>query len=204
MTDSSSSQLQRWLDLLKTGDPAARDRLLEHVCERLRRLTRKLFDKQDRLRSYLDTDDVFQSAMMRLLRAMTAAPPASSAEFFALASRQIRRELIDLARHHYGPQGRGTHEVVASALEAADTPPAVERPDSTYNPEELARWSEFHRKVEALPPEERAVFDLLWYQGLSQEEAAAVLDLSLSTVKRRWLAARLRFQDGLPDTGTDA
>jgi RNA polymerase sigma-70 factor (ECF subfamily) len=52
-------------------------------------------------------------------------------------------------------------------------------------------WSEFHAQVDGLPREERDVFDLLWYQGLTQAEAAAVLEISLRTVKRRWLAARV-------------
>jgi RNA polymerase sigma-70 factor (ECF subfamily) len=51
--------------------------------------------------------------------------------------------------------------------------------------------------VEALPEPERAAFDLLWYQGLTQEEAAQVLGVSISTVKRRWLDARLSLQQAL-------
>jgi len=50
-------------------------------------------------------------------------------------------------------------------------------------------WSEFHEHVEKLPDDEREVMDLLWYQGLTQEEAAAVLKVSDRTVKRRWQSA---------------
>jgi hypothetical protein len=35
---------------------------------------------------------------------------------------------------------------------------------------------------------------LLWYHDMSQVEAAAVLNVSLATVKRWWLSARLRLQ----------
>jgi len=34
------------------------------------------------------------------------------------------------------------------------------------------------------------VFSLLWYDEVTQEETAAVLGISLRTVKRRWLSAR--------------
>src|SRR5437764_1134251 len=61
----------------------------------------------------------------------------------------------------------------------------------------LAIWSEFHQRVDALPEEEREVFDLLWYQGLTQPNAAAVLGISEATLKRRWLAARQRLHKAL-------
>jgi RNA polymerase sigma-70 factor (ECF subfamily) len=61
----------------------------------------------------------------------------------------------------------------------------------------LAFWTEFHSRVEGLPEEEREVFDLLWYQELSQAEAAGLLDVSERTIKRRWAAARLKLHDVL-------
>jgi DNA-directed RNA polymerase specialized sigma24 family protein len=39
------------------------------------------------------------------------------------------------------------------------------------------------------------VFELRWYHGLTWSEAAAVLNVSEATVKRRWLDARLRLRD---------
>jgi DNA-directed RNA polymerase specialized sigma24 family protein len=41
--------------------------------------------------------------------------------------------------------------------------------------------------VARLPDKLRAVFDLLWYQGLTQAEAAALLGVAVRTVKSRWL-----------------
>ena len=57
-------------------------------------------------------------------------------------------------------------------------------------PASLAEWTEFHQQVERLPDEAREVFDLVWYEGLSQVEAAALLGVPLRTLKRRWRAAR--------------
>ena len=48
-----------------------------------------------------------------------------------------------------------------------------------------------------LPDDLRAVFDLLWYQGMSQAEAAALLGIAVPTVKLRWMKARLRVQQAL-------
>jgi RNA polymerase sigma-70 factor (ECF subfamily) len=64
----------------------------------------------------------------------------------------------------------------------------------------LAQWTEFHRVIERLPDKERQVVDLLFYHGLSQAEAADVLAIDTSTVKRRWRAARLTLHELLKDS----
>jgi RNA polymerase sigma factor (sigma-70 family) len=48
-----------------------------------------------------------------------------------------------------------------------------------------------------LPTENREVFDLLWYQELSQAEAAALLRVSEQTIKRRWQSARRDLHQAL-------
>jgi DNA-directed RNA polymerase specialized sigma24 family protein len=46
-----------------------------------------------------------------------------------------------------------------------------------------------------LPDDLRAVFDMLWYQEMSQAEAAALLGIAVPTVKLRWMKGRLRVQE---------
>jgi DNA-directed RNA polymerase specialized sigma24 family protein len=48
-----------------------------------------------------------------------------------------------------------------------------------------------------MPDEERELFDLLWYYGLSPAEAARVLDIPEHAVMGRWQTARVRLHDGL-------
>ena len=70
-------------------------------------------------------------------------------------------------------------------------------------PQQLAAWTEFHNKIESLGDEDRAMFDLLWYQELTQGEAATILGISERTVQRRWQQARINLHDllegNLPD-----
>lgn len=107
---------------------------------------------------------------------------------------QIRRELIDLARHYDGPTGMEAHHESWIPSDGSRESP-VERVAAadTNDPERLEAWSRFHRCVESLTDEDREVFDLLWYQGLTQGEAAEILDLSEKTINRRWVAARMRL-----------
>ncbi len=69
--------------------------------------------------------------------------------------------------------------------------------EASHDPERLTDWTEFHQKVESLSDHDREMFDLLWYQGMSQAEAAASMGVSERTVNRRWLAARLRLCDAV-------
>jgi DNA-directed RNA polymerase specialized sigma24 family protein len=62
---------------------------------------------------------------------------------------------------------------------------------SSTDPTHLEAWARLHETIKALPSELRDVFDLLWYQGMVQREAAGVLGISEATLKRRWHDARL-------------
>jgi RNA polymerase sigma-70 factor (ECF subfamily) len=199
MAAGSTTLLQGWIERMNAGDPAARDALVQHSYERLQRLTRRMLQDFARLERRQEADDVLQNALLRLLRALEAVPLRSVREFFSLAATQIRRELLDLARHHFGPEGSGARRVdplLKCDGELADLC-ALASAASSHEPGRLDSWSELHRQVDALPAAEREVFGLLWYHRLTLAEAATVLNISPATVKRWWLAARLRLQERL-------
>jgi RNA polymerase sigma-70 factor (ECF subfamily) len=194
----SDTQLQLLIDKVRAGDEPARNALLDHACYRLMRLTRMMFHARRDLRRWEQTDDVFQTAMLRLHRALSEVQPESVRHFFNLAALMIRRTLLDLAKHHLGPHGQGTKH-------HTDAQPADEEGgalhDRAEQPEDLESWSAFHTQVEALPDEEREVVGLLFYEQLTQQEAATVLGVSLRTVKRRWQSARYLLRQGLNEQG---
>lgn len=203
MTTDDLAHLQPLLERLQAGDETAKADLIQHACERLRRLTRKMLRDYARVRRWEETDDVFQQAALRLHRSLSEVAPASPAHFFALAATQIRRTLLDLARHYYGPEGSGAHHHTDDT--GSDLPGVVEQaPARDGEPQTLQQWSLFHEKIEELPEKEREVFQLLWYQGMTQGEAAVVLEVDVRTIKRRWQAARIQLHeslDGAPPPG---
>lgn len=200
MTDApyTSTQIQLRLDRLRAGDASARDELLNIACARLGRLARKMIRGYPDVRRWEQTDDVVQNAALRLWRALDQVRPESVLGFIRLASTQIRRELIDLARHYGGPEGPGRHLAGRRGPDDSAGPPGPpDRGTDTANPSLLADWTEFHQHVEGLAVEEKEVFDLLWYQGLSQAEAAAILGVTERVVRYRWRAARLNLLERL-------
>jgi RNA polymerase sigma-70 factor (ECF subfamily) len=193
-------QIQGYLDRLRGGDESARDELLNCACERLRHLARKMLRSYPNVHRWEQTDDVLQNAAVRLHRTLRQVPVATSRDFFRLAALNIRRELLDLAKHYYGPQGQGARHASSPGNSSTDdTPRGADPADLSHEPSRLAVWGEFHRQIGALPDAEREVFDLLWYQGLSQAEAAELLGISERTVKRRWQTARVSLHEALQD-----
>lgn len=201
-TEASTAQLQALLELA-AGDgqspPASADYepLIVLASERLLRLTRKMLRNYPHLRRWEQTEDIFQTAVMKLYRSLSAVRPVSVREFFGLAVVQIRRTLIDLARHHFGPEGEAAHHhsdrMVPS--DGGDKLSSREPVSRTCRPETLAQWSEFHALIDRLPPSERDVFHLTWYAGLPQKDIAELLQISLPTVQRRWYSAQLKLYE---------
>jgi RNA polymerase sigma-70 factor (ECF subfamily) len=190
---ASSTQLQRLLDRLHAGDDAARDVLVQHSVERFRILARRMFHRHSDLRKIDETDDVLQKALVRLHVALVTVRPPDVRAFVGLAARQIRWVLQDLAAQ--AARSRGL--TYATDLLAGRSPEQDEPASPMGEPSDVLEWGELHKHIEALPDEEREMFDLLLYEGMSQPEAAALLQTSLRTVKRRWQSARLRLRDAL-------
>jgi RNA polymerase sigma factor (sigma-70 family) len=212
VNDQSTAVLQGYLERAVPGDPEARRRLLELTRDRLTRHARSLLHgRYARLEPFAQTDDVVQQVYLKILRNQErfwvnarGEPVRSLAEFFGHASAWMRDVLCDLLRKECG---RDDNRPAALPLGGpSDTGPQYEPSSSTLDGEKLRRWAEFHEAVARLPDDLRSAFDLLWYQGLSQAEAAALLGVAVPTVKRRWLKARLRVQQALggsPFDGTD-
>ena len=187
-----TTQLNGWLERMRGGDEAARNELYSHIRDRLERLTQKMLGGFPGVGRWAEADDVLQDALLRLDRALREVQPGSVKAFLGLAAQQIRRELLDLARSHFGPQGAGARH--ASRGHDADGAPP-DREDFTHEPCALAQWRELHEQIERLPEEERDVVGLLFYQALPQAEAAEILGVAVKTVQRRWRSALLKLHE---------
>jgi RNA polymerase sigma factor (sigma-70 family) len=188
-----TTRLRDWARRLPAERDRVMDELLRHVRGRLTRLTSRMLGRFPDVRREEQTDDVFQAASARLEAVLRDVPLKDSDHFFNLAARLIRQELIRLARHHKARPRRMV------TLEGDDPDEVGGRlvEDPTDGPGPLAEWAEFHGEVGKLPEDLRGVFDLIWYHGLSQVEAARALGVSEKTVQRRWIEARLAIREAL-------
>ena len=190
MSSYSTTNLKHCLDRLHAGKLAARDVLIDAACDRLRRIVQTMQSHFRRLPRWQHADDVLQNALLRLSRSPEQVVPQTTRDYYRLATLQIRRELIDLTRHHIGPEGpAANHASNTAARVQSDATPFYEQPDTSFDLHDLTTWCEFHERVADLADEERKVILLVWYQGFPQNEAAEFLEVSTKTIMRRWHAA---------------
>ncbi len=203
--EATDSVVQQLIDDLRSGAPTAREALLTRTEGRLRRLTARMLEGNQALLRWETVEDVHQEALIRLDRALKSVDVPTTAAFFGLAAQQVRRALVDLARHHFGPEGQGAHHSTIGGTVSRDDRLALagDPANTTGDNSRLLAWSEFHRHVEDLDDDSRQVVELLWYTGMTQAEAAQVLEVSERTVMRRWLSARLRLVRSLGPILTD-
>jgi len=184
MEDTRTTQVvQRFLDELAglKGDTPAEPivrALLASAVDRLHLIcTTLLFRSYPRLTKpplNLQADEMLSSVVERLLKAMREVHPPTVRQFFALANQHMRWELNDLAR-------RLDKEAVAVELRES----LVGAPADSSSSQLSTNCRRILEAIEGLPEEEREVFDLVKIQGMSQAEAADVLDISAKTVQRR-------------------
>ena len=197
---TQTRQLQQLLDQLQGGDDAAREALIEHACDRLRNLTRRLKNDFPAVGRWEQTDDVFQQAILRLYRSLRDIQPENVRAFLGLAATQIRRELIDIVRKLKGCEGIAANYATDAAPRDQTSQPARGEPAAnTDGPAELSLWTEFHSHVDDLSEDERDVFQLMYYHDTPQAEVAELLGISIRTVKRRWRSAKLMLREALGD-----
>lgn len=103
------------------------------------------------------------------------------AHFFSIASRLMRRILVDLARaHHRAKRGGGALQV--SLDEAAIV--------SRERAAELVALDEALTRLAAIDQRKSQVVELRFFGGMSVEEAAEALGVSPITIKRDWSTAK--------------
>ena len=103
------------------------------------------------------------------------------AHFFAVAARIMRRILVDAARNRVRAK-RGGDALQVSLAEVPDV--AV---PATQN---LVALDDALKTLESLDPRQSQVVELRFFGGLSLEEAAEALRVSVGTVRRDWSLAQ--------------
>jgi len=196
MPSGTDTQLQGLIDLARRGDKGAKSLLVDHACDRLLKLTRKMFRGFPGLRRWEQTDDVFQNSVIRLHRALASVEIESVRHFFNLAAEMVRRELLDLKKHYYGAHGEARHH--HTDFQPSDEVGGV-LAQTPSQPDDFDRWANFHEAVSHLPGEYQEVVNLLFYEALPQDEAAEALGISVRTLKRRWQETKLLLNEHLCD-----
>jgi len=175
MADPSTLEITQLLVAWNNGDQAALERLTPLVHGELHRLAKR-YMAGERKGHILQTTALVNEAYLRLIDWRTV-EWQNRAHFFGLAAQIMRRILVDFARAHQSEK-RGGDEIRVSLSEAANVP-------SERSPD-LVALDDALRSLEKLDRRQARVVELRFFAGLSMEETAEALKVSLSTVRRDW------------------
>ncbi len=168
--------LKRW----GKGDEAALDELWPLIYDELRRVAAAYLSRE-RTGHTLQGTALVNEAYLRLSRAQ-AVDADDRRHFFALAARTMRRILVDHARAQLADRRVGAQRRLPldeARLLAGDSP------------DQVIEIHEVLDELKARHLRRGELVELRFYGGLSEEEAAQVLEVSRATVSRDWRFARL-------------
>lgn len=162
------------------GDKEALERLMPFVYQELHRIAR-LHLRRERANHTLQTTALVHEAYLRLID-QTKIEWQNRAHFFAIAAQMMRRIMVDYARKR-AYEKRGGDAVRVSLQEAEFIADEKRAPDVVALDEAL-------KELEKLDKRKASVVELRFFGGLSVEETAEVLQVSVGTIIRDWNFAK--------------
>lgn len=182
----ASGDVTALLHAWREGDLGARDRLVPVVYQELRRRAAACLHREPRAQTLQPTDLVHE-AYLRLVDQQRAVW-RNRAQFFGVAAEMMRRVLVDRARARLAGKRSGKWARVTLDPGAAFAVPLdIDVLDLDAALTRLATIDERKSRIA----------ELRFFGGLSLEEAADILELSLATVERDWQFARAWLFDAL-------
>ncbi len=191
MTNASSQEVSQLLLAWRGGDQAALAKLTPLVYDELHRLAARYMQRESPGHT-LQTSALVNEAFVHLIDQQI--DWQNRAHFFGVAANMMRHILLNHARDHARVK-RGGGAIQVSFDEAALV--SVERAA------ELIALDDALNDLAVFDPRKSRLVELRFFGGLSNEEVAEVMDMSLRTVEREWRKAKAWLQRALSNTETE-
>ena len=176
----SVPEVTQLLKAWSQGDKQALEQLTPLVYEELRRLARRYMAREHPGQT-LQATALVHEAYLRLIEQRLVSWQ-NRAHFFAISAQLMRRILVDRARaRHYEKRGGG-----AGCISLDETAIITAEKDA-----ELVALDDALRSLEVQDARKSRVVELRFFGGLSVEETAEVLQVSVDTVMRDWKMAKV-------------
>ncbi len=202
---TSPPQITQLLVDWSDGNAQALDELMPLVYAELRRMAARHM-RQERDGHTLQTTGLVHEAFIRLID-QSGVRWQSRSHFFSMASRQMRRILVDAARARLAIK-RGEGRANSSFDEVIDLPLAegevafadqVRGPGWQASNAEVLEIDSILTRLEQLDARQAQIVELRFFGGLTVDETASILDISNATVKRDWSMAKAWLARELSD-----
>ena len=177
--EKGDGEVTRLLAELGRGGTGALDRLVPILYDELRRIARRHL-RAERLDHTLDTTALVHEAYVKLV-GLDRMQWQNRAHFLAVAAQAMRRVLVDYAVGRRTRKRGGTRRRV---------PLEDVAPDRAQPIETLIALDAALRRLESVDRRLPRVVECRFFGGMSVEETAQALDVSVATIKRDWSVAR--------------
>ena len=185
MATPSASDITRLLGEWSDGDESALDELMPLVYQELRRIAGR-YMRHESPGHTLQTSALINEAYLRLVD-QRGVRWQNRAHFYGVAARLMRRILVDHARTRTRvKRGGGARQVdlgdVALVCEQAS---------------QVVALDDALRSLAEMDPRKSQIVEIRFFGGLTHEEIAEVLGVTVRTVERDWAKARVLLRDAL-------
>jgi RNA polymerase sigma factor (TIGR02999 family) len=177
--DPRTAEITNLLKAWGSGDEAALAQLTEHVYPELRLMAHR-YMKNEVQGNSLQATALVHEVYLRLVD-VTNVEWQARVQFFAIAAQMMRRILVDAARR------RGSRRADGIPLKVSLDESAVLAPESDRS---ILALDEALTQFSQVAPRQAKVVELRYFGGLTEEEVAAVLKISLRSVERDWGLAK--------------
>lgn len=179
MSTNAEPRLTQLLNRMWQGDRHAADQAADLIYRQLQRIASNHL-RRERRDHTLETNALVHEAYLKLTgsRGMVI---QNRAHFYAVASQQMRRILVDHGRAMQAQRrGGGALKVTLDKVRFGADPLNLD----------LLQLDEALRELELLDARAARVVELRYFGGYSDKELTEALDISLATVRRDWAFAR--------------
>lgn len=189
-----NDEVENLLASLSQGDPAAAERLLPILYQELKGIANQHM-RNERTDHTLQATALVHEAYLKLVD-QSRVQWQGKAHFCAVASNIMRRILVDHARtKNAAKRGKGAQRITLDEqLMEGSLEANVDLVDLDELLNELAALNSRHAKI----------IEMRYFAGMTIEETAAALDVSVSTVKGDWRTAKAWLTARLDETSSAA
>lgn len=186
------TDVTRILSLIKHGDSFAAEQLLPLVYAELRQLAARRMAREAPGQTLQPTALVHE-AYVRLVGNEKGKAWENRGHFFAAAAEAMRRILVERARHKQCVKGGGQHGRQEVDLDELQTPDVAE---------DILEIDDALRAFREVQPLAARLVELRYFGGMSHEEAAAAVGISVRHAHRYWNYAKAWLHDRIKRADT--